>query len=117
MMIRRATLYDDAGYGNFRLFTRAVEEIGNEQGLRGYCAARIDLKHFSLINQQLGREMSNKVMKEYIRQLEETAGPEGVVSRLGGDNFVLLFRKENLTQVVKRLEGSPVQFGETCSPD
>lgn len=113
MMIRRATLYDDAGYGNIRLFTRAVEEIGNEQGLRGYCAARIDLKHFSLINQQLGREMSNKVMKEYIRQLEETAGPEGVVSRLGGDNFVLLFRKENLTQVVKRLEGSPVQFGET----
>ena len=113
MMIQRATLYDDAGYGNIRLFTQRVEEIGNEQGLRGFCAARIDLKHFSLINQQLGREMSNKVMKEYIRQLEETAGPEGVVSRLGGDNFVLLFRKENLTQVVKRLEGSPVQFGET----
>jgi len=113
MMIRRATLYDDSGYGNIRLFTRAVEEIGNKQGLRGYCAARIDLKHFSLINQQLGREMSNKVMKEYIRQLEETAGPEGVVSRLGGDNFVLLFRKKNLDQVVKLLEGAPVQFGET----
>lgn len=113
MMIQRSTFYDDAGYSNIRLFTHAVEKIGNKQGLREFCAARIDLKHFSLINQQLGREMSNKVMKEYIRQLEEAAGPEGVVSRLGGDNFVLLFRKENLTQVVKRLEGSPVQFGET----
>ncbi len=113
MMIRRATLYDDAGYGNIRLFTHVVEKIGNEQGLREYCAARIDLKHFSLINQQLGREMSNKVMKEYIRQMEEAAGPDGVVSRLGGDNFVLLFRKRNLDQVVKLLEGAPVQFGES----
>ena len=113
MMIQRATLYDDAGYSNIRLFTHAVEKIGNEQGLREFCAARIDLKHFSLINQQLGREMSTQVMKDYIRQLEEAAGPEGVVSRLGGDNFVLLFRKKNLDQVVKLLEGAPVQFGET----
>ena len=113
MMIQRATLYDDAGYSNIRLFTHAVEKIGNKQGLREFCAARIDLKHFSLINQQLGREMSTQVMKDYIRQLEEAAGPEGVVSRLGGDNFVLLFRKKNLDQVVKLLEGAPVQFGET----
>ena len=103
MMIQRSTLYDDAGYSNIRLFTHAVEKIGNEQGLREFCTARIDLKHFSLINQQLGREMSTQVMKDYIRQLEEAAGPEGVVSRLGGDNFVLLFRKKNLDQVVKLL--------------
>lgn len=113
MMIRKATLYDDAGYSNIRLFTQTVEKIGREQSLNGFCAARIDLKHFSLVNQQLGRDNSNKVMKEYIRQLEEATGEGGVVSRLGGDNFVLLFRKRNLDQVVKLLEGSPIPFGET----
>ena len=111
-VIRQATLYDDAGYSNIRLFIRTVEKLGSEQGLSRFCAARIDLKHFSLINQQLGREMSSRVMKEYIRQLEEAAGEGGIVSRLGGDNFVLLFRKENLDRVVQLLEGSPVRLGE-----
>ena len=112
MMIQKATLYDDAGYSNIRMFTNTVERIGNDQGLKDFCAARIDLKHFSLINQQLGREMSNNVMRDYIHQLEEASGEGGIVSRLGGDNFVLLFRKENLDQIVKILEGSPVRFGE-----
>ena len=112
MMIRKATLYDDAGFSNIRLFTHDVEKFGNEQRVKEFCAARIDLKHFSLINQQLGRDVSNQVMKEYIRQLEEAAGDGGIVSRLGGDNFVLLFRKNHLEQVVKLLEGSPVHFGD-----
>ena len=112
-MIRKATLYDDAGYSNIRLFTNTVEKIGIEQKLSDFCAARIDLKHFSLINQQLGRMMSNRVMREYIRQLEEASGEGGIVSRLGGDNFVLLFRKKNLDQVVRLLEGAPVHFGDT----
>lgn len=113
VMIQRATLYDDAGFSTIRLFTQRVEEIGNEQGLTDFCAARMDLKHFSLFNQQLGRDASSRVMKEYIGQLEKAAGEDGLVSRLGGDNFVLLFRKKHLDQVVKLLEGSPVRFGET----
>ena len=40
-------------------------------------------------------------MKKYIQQLEEAAGEDGIVSRLGGDNFVLLFRKKNLDQVTR----------------
>ena len=112
MMIQKATLYDDAGFSNIRLFTQTVERIGNDQGLGDFCAARMDLKHFSLINQQLGRDMSNKIMKKYIQQLEEAAGEDGIVSRLGGDNFVLLFRKKNLDQVIRLLEGSPVRFGD-----
>ena len=56
--------------------------------------------------------MSNKIMKKYIQQLEEAAGEDGIVSRLGGDNFVLLFRKKNLDQVTRLLEGSPVRFGD-----
>ena len=113
MMIQKAMLYDDAGFSNIRLFTNTVECIGNNQGLKDFCAARIDLKHFSLINQQLGRDTCNKVMKDYILQLEDACGEGGLVSRLGGDNFVLLFRKENLQKVIKLLEGSPVHYGDT----
>lgn len=78
MMIQRATLYDDAGYSNIRLFTDVMEKIGNEQGLHEFCAARIDLKHFSLINQQLGREMSNiAITPSKARELKRTRLSQG----------------------------------------
>lgn len=112
MMVRRATLYDDAGYSNIRYFTGMVDRIGSRQELNQFGAARFDLKHFSLINQQLGRELSDKVMKGYISRLEEIIGDGGVVSRLGGDNFVVLFRKEYLENVLKHFEGSPVRFSD-----
>ncbi|MBR4577492.1 MAG: GGDEF domain-containing protein [Clostridia bacterium] len=111
MLIRKATLFDDAGFSNIRLFTGTVEKIGSEQGLSQFGMARFDLKHFSLINQQLGRELSDEVMKNYIGLLEEAAGECGIVSRLGGDNFVILFRKENLDAVIKIFEGAPVRYG------
>ena len=112
MMIKKATLYDDADFSNIRMFTNVVEAIGNRQELNEFCAARIDLKHFSLINQQLGRDLSNRVMKEYILLLEDAVGEGGIVSRLGGDNFVMLFRKENLDQVINIFEGAPVTLGD-----
>ena len=111
MLIRKATLFDDAGFSNIRLFTGTVEKIGGEQGLSQFGMARFDLKHFSLINQQLGRELSDEVMKNYIGLLEEAAGECGIVSRLGGDNFVILFRRENLDAVIKIFEGAPVRYG------
>ena len=113
MMIKKATLYDDADFSNIRMFTNVVEAIGNRQELCHFCAARIDLKHFSLINQQLGRDLSNRVMREYIRLLEQQVGEDGIVSRLGGDNFVMLFRKENLDKVISIFEGAPVQLGDS----
>ena len=111
MLIRKATLFDDAGFSNIRLFTGTVEKIGGEQGLSQFGMARFDLKHFSLINQQLGRELSDEVMKNYIGLLEEAAGECGIVSRLGGDNFVILFRRENLVAVIKIFVGAPVLYG------
>ena len=112
MLIRKATLFDDAGFSNIRMFTSTVEKIGSEQGLSHFGVARFDLKHFSLINQQLGRELSDEVMKNYIGLLEEAAGECGIVSRLGGDNFVILFRRENLDAVIKIFEGAPVRYGQ-----
>ncbi len=112
MMVQQATLYDDAGYSNIRMFTSVVNRIGGEQELSKYGAARFDLKHFSLINQQLGRELSDKVMRNFISGLEKIAGEGGIISRLGGDNFVILFRKDQADEVIKYLEGTPIYYSE-----
>ncbi len=109
-MLIQATLYDDAGYSNFRYFTNLVERIGASGKLSLYAVARFNLKHFALINRQLGREISDRVMRQYIIGLQNITDSDGAVSRLGGDNFVTIFRKEELERIVAHLGGMPIRF-------
>ena len=111
-MLEHATLYDDAGYRNIRFFNLTMNRLGAEQQLSRYAAVRFNLKHFALINQELGRDVTDRIMRRYIDNLTELIGGEGTVCRLGGDNFVALCPKENLEKVIRCFEGSPVQFSE-----
>ena len=109
-MVEQATLFDDSGYSNFRFLTATIEQIGSSGTITDYAFARFNLRHFSLINRQLGRDICDLVMRKYIDKLEEIVSPDGIVSRLGGDNFVTVFRKEKLNEVLAHFEGAPVPY-------
>ena len=109
-LIEQATLYDDAGYSNIRFFTILVERLGASGRLNRYAIVRFNLKHFSLINRQLGRDVTNRVLKQYIGTMEDSVSPEGSVSRLGGDNFVVVLLKEKLDRLLRILAGIPVEY-------
>ena len=111
-MVEQATLFDDAGYSNFRFLTATIEQIGSSGTITEYAFARFNLRHFALINRQLGRETCDLVMRKYIDKLEEMVSPDGIVSRLGGDNFVTIFRKEKLNEVLAHFEGVPVPYSD-----
>ena len=111
-MVEQATLFDDAGYSNFRFLTATIEQIGSSGTITEYAFARFNLRHFALINRQLGRETCDLVMRKYIDKLEEMVSPDGIVSRLGGDNFVTIFRKEKLNEVLAHFEGVPVPYND-----
>ena len=109
-MVEQATLFDDAGYSNNRFLVATVDQIGNSGLIGQYALARFNLRHFSLINRQLGRDICDQVLRRYIDKVEETISPDGIVSRLGGDNFVAVFKKEKLNQVLPYFEGVQIPF-------
>ena len=111
-IVEQATLFDDAGYSNYRFLTATVDQIGNAGMIGQYALARFNLRHFSLINRQLGRAVCDQVLRRYIDRVEETISPDGIVSRLGGDNFVAVFKKEKLDRVVPLFEGVQVPFSD-----
>ena len=111
-LVEQATLFDDSGYSNYRFLTAAIEQIGTSGKVSGYAFARFNLRHFALINRQLGREVCDRVLRKYIDRIEEVVRPDGIVSRLGGDNFVTVFRKERLNEVVAQFEGVPVSYSD-----
>ena len=111
-IIERLMYYDNDGYKNIRFFYSAIGRTLEQGGLAGMTGARLDLKHFSAINEQAGKENGDIVLREYCRMLESAMGTEGILCRLGGDNFVLLFPTGKLDRVKEILEGVSVRYGE-----
>ena len=87
---------DDAGYLNIRSLESALMKKGRDGSLGGMAAIHYNLRHFSLINQQVGRECADEVMRAHYDGLAELLGSGGQLFRLGGDNFVAVCAAENL---------------------
>ena len=108
----RFAFYDDDGYRNLRYFVKNIQKLGPAGELRGKAALNYNLKHFSLVNQQVGRYAGNVVMQGIYRQAEEIIGENGFIGRMGGDNFVAVCPADRLDRLLEFLSGSPIVYDE-----
>lgn len=109
-IFEKLTYYDDDGYANLRYYIRYVDRAAQGNTLDTMAAIHFNLKHFSLVNQQIGRKAGSFVMRSYYRGLEELVGNRGTVCRVGGDNFVVICSKEMLDDVIEYLNGTSVIY-------
>ena len=100
--------FDDVGFLNHRSFFRHIQKIRNEIG--GMIGVMYNLLHFTLVNQELGRKTGDLVMKNHYEGMRKLVGENGIVCRLGGDNFVALFSRERMGQVFGYLMDAPVVY-------
>ncbi len=66
----------------------------------------IDLDDFKKINDTYGHFAGNRVLIQFTKILSDFAGPNAIISRLGGDEFCILLEssKEDFKSVVQRLD-------------
>ncbi|MGN1136795.1 MAG: putative bifunctional diguanylate cyclase/phosphodiesterase [Oscillospiraceae bacterium] len=112
-MVDRLIFFDeDMGIPNLRFFMKNISMLIESRLIDKYGACYFNLKRFSVINQNIGRERGTVVMKKYISQLQEKLSDCEYVCRIGGDNFVVLFKKENLETVSAHLAGVGIVYDE-----
>ncbi len=101
-MVEELTYFDDAGYRNLRSFQKYI--MVNKENLGGKAAMMYNLRHFSLINRELSENIGDMIMKSHFETIESMIGDEGIVCRLGGDNFVAICGKGELGNVLTALD-------------
>ncbi|MGD7045830.1 EAL domain-containing protein [Jeotgalibacillus proteolyticus] len=98
---------------NRRYFEEAVEEaMGESQSSEnGLAILFIDLDRFKFINDTLGHHIGDLLLKHVARSLKEIVGNQHIVSRQGGDEFMILLRStskveagQTAEKIVKELE-------------
>lgn len=74
------------------------------------CFVMLDLDGFKGVNDKFGHPAGDMLLKEVGKELELLAGESNIVSRLGGDEFIIVFRNVtgrneavNLVEKVRRM--------------
>ena len=109
-IVENLTFYDEDGYRNLRAFMRFLYMLKTKKTWADHTAVHFNLRHFSLVNQEVGRNAGDIAMRNYYELIERILGDKGIVCRLGGDNFVAAFDDEHLDEIVSVLKGAPVVY-------
>ena len=68
-----------------------------------YAVIFANLQNFKFVNERIGVKGGDEVIIQYARKLTLCVEPDEGVCRLGGDNFLLFVRPENLDRIIHRL--------------
>ena len=97
-------------------FAGAMQEVANGQPL---ALAYLDLDRFKLINDLFGHVAGDEVLKQVCGRVREMLADGHDIGRVGGDEFVILFRNTPIRTataicrgVVDWIGGSPYQIGD-----
>jgi diguanylate cyclase (GGDEF)-like protein len=106
-------IYNRAGL-NHRLETLARRD----KGLTGVGVLALDLDHFKALNDHYGHDMGDKVLKTFAALLAMNLRSEDVFARTGGEEFVVVCRRQPVDGVhavaekLRRLAGQCTFNGE-----
>lgn len=116
---RMATLSDEAmtdpltGLSNRRGFTLQADR---STGDAGQCVIAIDIDHFKKINDWYGHDAGDAVLVSLAGLLKEACRTGDVVSRFGGEEFILLLPQTSLEDAARMAERIRALVSTTTFP-
>lgn len=105
-------LLNRRGWG--RVLRRAIDDWmpGDHQAV-----VYIDLDHFKQINDHFGHNIGDQVLVAAAQSLSGGLGPDDVAGRVGGDEFVVLLKRQDGPSLVRDAEQLLNRLGRTTLPE
>lgn len=97
---------------NVAYVQREIGKLAQTGKIVEYGVSFFNLKRFSVVNQSLGRELATRVMLQYLSEFQQKLGHDGLIGRAGGDNFVVLFKKEKFPTLEEHFSGEEISYGK-----
>ena len=117
--VRLVNLVEERTYTDYQINTRntsfvmrLVGQLLAKKEIFDYGLVCFNLKGFSLVNSRVGRDAGTMVMSRFVQQLNENLEKPGVVGRMGGDNFVGIFRRSDLDKIRTHLSGTGITYND-----
>ncbi len=112
-MVEKLNHHDlELGIHNLTYFMRFTSMLIAQRRIDKYTACYFNLKHFSLVNQQYGRDVGTNIMRQFVQNLQDMLSEEEIIARVGGDNFIMLILDENMESVKRYLLGAEIVYEE-----
>jgi diguanylate cyclase (GGDEF)-like protein len=104
------------GLGNRRWFFEEGARVIREGRVSGPVSLlAFDLDHFKTINDRYGHETGDAVLKSFAKITRSVVGPEAMLARIGGEEFVALLPGHDSVRAAKVGEAVVGRFAETIS--
>src|SRR6185503_15873056 len=84
------------------LHDRLKQAVSSQRHVRSVAVVFIDLDHFKVINDSLGHNYGDDVLRHVSERLQSAVRDGDTVARLGGDEFVLILNDQSREDVIFR---------------
>lgn len=102
MEIMNELQYDSlTGVYNKKTITEYAKKRISEEKEKRIVIAILDVDHFKLVNDTFGHLYGDKVLARVGGRLKEIVGEDGVIGRIGGDEFMIVFNGLDDDQVLR----------------
>jgi diguanylate cyclase (GGDEF)-like protein len=94
-----------------------LKRIENSLPLERIAVAMIDIDYFKNVNDIYGHDVGDKVLQEVARLIQRNIRKEDILIRYGGEEFLLIIRKDNpegvrrmISRIHSVVESTPIQI-------
>ena len=110
--IERIAFHDFYGFPNANFFFRKYDHLNREGKLSGKILLVYNLRNFSVFNAEFGKKNGDRIMKSFYEAIKYSVGEDGIVCRIGSDNFLCMFDTGFMPRIEQILKGYPIIYDE-----
>jgi len=101
--------YDtETGLPNLKKLEKFAVKLTLNRKISNYETAFLNIIGFNYITKKVGYKTGVGILSQYGQQLISLLDEDEMAARMGGDNFVIFFKKENEQKILEFLEGTNI---------